>query len=169
MAGVIMEPLITLVVVTLALLAAGRLGIRVLRPWPIALRGGLAAMFVLTGVSHFVGMRERLIAMVPEVLPAPDVIVAVTGLLELAGAIGLLIPRVAPWAAGGLTLLLIGMFPANVHLALTGADLDPSDELLPRTMLQVVFVAAAVTALVTSLRSARVPERESIAEPAEAA
>lgn len=39
-----MEPLITLVVVvTLALLAAGALGVRRFFPWPVALRGGLAA------------------------------------------------------------------------------------------------------------------------------
>jgi hypothetical protein len=52
-----MEPLVVLVVVTGALLAAGKAGVARLRPWSVALRGGLAAMFVLTGVAHFVGKR----------------------------------------------------------------------------------------------------------------
>ena len=154
-----MEPLITLVGVTLILLTLGVLGVRRLRPWPVALRGGLAAMFTLTGVAHFVGMRDELIAMVPPFLPAPELLVTITGLLELGGAIGLLIPRTAALAAGGLTLLLIAMFPANVHLALTGTDVAPMQELLPRTVLQVVFIAATVTACVTSVRAGRAPAR----------
>lgn len=145
-----MEPLITLIAVTLLLLVIGAAGVRRLRPWPVALRGGLAAMFTLTGVAHFVGMRKELIEMVPPFLPAPELLVDVTGVLELAGAAGLLIPRFAPWAAGGLTLMLIAIFPANVHLALTGTELEPHQELLPRTLLQLVFLGATVTAGVTS-------------------
>ncbi|GAB2503725.1 DoxX family protein [Nocardiopsis aegyptia] len=147
-----MEPLITLVGVTLVLWAAGALGVRPLRPWPVALRGGLAAMFTLTGVVHFVGMREELVAMVPPALPAPELLVTVTGVLELAGAAGLLWSRTAPWAAAGLAALLVAMFPANVHLALTGTDLPPHQELLPRTAMQVVFLAAATAVVVDRLR-----------------
>src|SRR5690606_27541926 len=110
-----MEPLITLIAVTALLLAAGALGVRALRPWPVAVRGGLAAMFVLTGGAHFIGMREELIAMVPPALPAPGLLVTVTGVLELAGAAALLWRRTAPWSAAGLSVLLVAMFPANVH------------------------------------------------------
>ncbi|MEG6589313.1 hypothetical protein [Paenibacillus barengoltzii] len=85
-----MEPLITLIVVTLVILALGAAGVKRLRTWPVALRGGNAAMFVLTGTVHFVGMREELISMVPPVLPYPGFIVTLTGVLELAGALGLL-------------------------------------------------------------------------------
>jgi uncharacterized membrane protein len=148
-----MEPLITLIAVTLLLLVIGAAGARRLRHWPVALRGGLAAMFTLTGVAHFVGMREALIEMVPPFLPAPELLVDVTGVLELAGAAGLLIPRFAPWAAGGLTLMLIAIFPANVQLALTSTELEPHQELLPRTLLQLAFLAATITAGVTSLRA----------------
>jgi hypothetical protein len=67
-----MEPLITLIAVTLLLLAIGAAGVRRLRPRSVALRGGLAAMFTLTGVAHFVGMREALIEMVPPFPPRPN-------------------------------------------------------------------------------------------------
>lgn len=139
-----MEPLIALVVVSLGVLVAGRLGVQRLRPWPVALRGGLAAMFTLTGVVHFVYMREELIRMVPPALPRADLLVTVTGVLELAGALGLLLRRTAPWAAAGLTLLLVAMFPANVH-----AD----EELVSRSLLQVVFLAATITVAVSGFRS----------------
>ena len=43
--------------------------------------------------------------------------------LVVAGAIGLLWPRTVPWAAGGLTALLVAMFPANVYAALEGLTL----------------------------------------------
>lgn len=148
-----MEPLITLIAVTLVLLVIGAAGVRRLRDWPVALRGGVAAMFTLTGISHFVGMREALIEMVPPFLPAPELLVDVTGVLELAGAAGLLLRRLAPLAAGGLTLMLITIFPANVHLALTGGELEPHDELQPRTLLQLVFLAATITAGVTNFRA----------------
>ncbi|GAA1076781.1 DoxX family protein [Nocardiopsis composta] len=153
-----MEPLITLIAVTALLLAAGALGVRALRPWPVAVRGGLAAMFVLTGGAHFIGMREELIAMVPPALPAPGLLVTVTGVLELAGAAALLWRRTAPWSAAGLSVLLVAMFPANVHLALNGPPTGMvSDELLPRTLMQIVFLAATVSVAAAHRGELRLP------------
>lgn len=143
-----MAPLITLVTATLVLRAAGALGFRPLREWHPVLRGGLAAMFVVTGVSHFAGMREDLIAMVPPALPRADLLVSLTGVLELAGAAGLLYRRTAPWAAGGLALLLVAMFPANVYAAAAGLELGSTTmPLLPRTLLQLLFLGAALAVL----------------------
>jgi uncharacterized membrane protein len=138
-----MAPLIALVVVTSVLLLAGALGVRRLS-LPVALRGGLAVMFVLTGGAHFVGLREELIAMVPPFLPAPGLLVTVTGVLELVGAAALLWSRTAGWSALGLTAMLVAMFPANVHRALSG-PVSWDDQLVPRTLMQVVFLAATVT------------------------
>ena len=150
-----MAPLMFLVGGTLAGLVAGRAGVRRLRPWPAALRGGLALMFTVTGISHFVGMRQELIDMVPPALPAPEFLVTATGVLELAGAAALLHRRTAPWAAGGLSLMLVGMFPANVHLALNGTDLPLEDRLIPRTGMQLVFLAAALAVAAHYAREAR--------------
>jgi uncharacterized membrane protein len=144
-------PLITLIAVTALVLGLGALGVQALRPWPVAVRGGLAAMFTLTGVVHFVYMREELIAMVPPALPAPGLLVTITGVLELAGAAGLLLPRTAPWAAGGLSLLLVAMFPANVHAALEGTG----TALLPRTLMQMLFLAATLAVVAHHLQARR--------------
>ncbi|GHJ56683.1 hypothetical protein Nm8I071_59900 [Nonomuraea sp. TT08I-71] len=141
-----MAPLIALVAGTAAARLAGLLGLAALDGWHPALRVGLALMFLLTGVAHFASRRADLIAMVPLSLPRPDLLVTVTGVLELAGALALLAPVTARWAAAGLALLMVAMFPANVSAArrrrtLAGRPVTP---LGARTALQIVFVAAAV-------------------------
>ncbi|RXZ68002.1 DoxX family protein [Agromyces albus] len=151
-----MEPLIALLAVTGALLLIGAAGVRWLRPWTVPLRGGLAAMFVLTGVSHFVGMRGELIEMVPPWVPAPELVITVTGVLELLGAAGLLVRRTAPLAAGALALMLVAMFPANVYAALEGIASTTADYLLPRTLIQIVFLAALLAVVVSHVHAARV-------------
>jgi uncharacterized membrane protein len=161
-----MAPLVVLLFVTLLLRGWG-LRVAALGGWHPALRGGLAAMFILTGVSHFAGMRDDLVAMVPPALPNPGLLVTLTGLLELAGAAGLLHRRTAPWAAGGLALLLVAMFPANVYAAVEGLTLNgsPAMDLLPRSALQLVFLAAALAVLRPYLTGRRRPSQERDATP----
>ncbi|MGW1614039.1 DoxX family protein [Streptomyces sp. NPDC002285] len=154
-----MEPLVTLVAVTGLLLLAGALGaIRLRRP-TTALRGGLAAMFTLTAGAHFVGMRDELVAMVPPALPAPGLLVTLTGIAEFACALGLLWSRTTRLSAAVLSAMLVAMFPANVHAA-TG-DVPWYDELGPRTAMQTVFLAATITVLARHSRTAT----ETPAEP----
>ncbi|WP_333619987.1 DoxX family protein [Dietzia sp.] len=153
-----MEPLIVLVATTSAVFVVRK----VLRPkqkaWRLGLAGGLAAMFTVTGGAHFVAMREELVAMVPPALPAPGVLVIITGLLELAGAAGLMWRRTRNAAAAGPGPMLLSMLPANVHLALTGTDLPWIDELGLRTALQLFFLAAEGGVLAGGRRrAARVP------------
>lgn len=150
-----MEPLITLVVVTLVIRGIGAIGVRRLNSWDVALRVGLAAMFVLTGGAHFVGLRSEMIAMVPPALPMPGLLVTVTGILEFAGAAGLLWRRTAPLAAGCLWVLLIVMFPSNVYAAQQGIADGPFEQLLPRTVIQLVFLAATAMVVLSAIRRRR--------------
>ena len=113
-----MEPLYILTTVSAVTLLLGATGLHRLRPlrsWHVALRVGLAAMFTFTGVAHFgaFGMRDDLVAMVPDVLPARELLVTITGALELAGALGLLLSATTPLAAAGLTLLLVSHVPGQ--------------------------------------------------------
>ena len=91
----------------------GFAGIGLFTTWEQSARVALATMFLFTAVSHFAPMKTDLIAMVPPGLPRPDLLVLITGLTEVAGAVGLLIPPLRFWAACGLMLLLIVMLPAN--------------------------------------------------------
>jgi uncharacterized membrane protein len=113
--------------------------------WSGALRIALAVMFAFTAVSHFhPGTRSDLIRMVPASLPAPALLVTVTGVLELLGAIGLLVPQTLPLAAYSLIALLVAMFPANVHAAREGLMVAGrrATPLLWRLPLQVFWIAA---------------------------
>ncbi|MEU9609771.1 DoxX family protein [Streptomyces sp. NPDC048057] len=141
-----MEPLIALIIGFVGARLAGFAGVDALDDWQTALRVGLSLMFLFTAVAHFEPkLRAQLIDMVPPALPRPDLLVTVTGLLEVAGALCLLVPATAPWAAAGLAALMIVMFPANVSAA--RRRIAQGDPIGPRTAFQVVYIAAAVLAI----------------------
>ena len=114
--------------------------------WQPALRGALAAMFLLTGIAHFGSRRAGFVEMVPSRLPRPALLVTVTGVLELAGALGLLLAPTYRLAAGCLAVLLVLLFPANIHAARSGARLaGKAVTPLPlRTAMQVLYVGSCL-------------------------
>jgi uncharacterized membrane protein len=142
-----MAPLIVLIVVSLVARALGWAGAGYVAAWPSAVAVGLAAMFLMTALTHFIPPERRagLIAIVPPKIPAPAVAVTVTGLLELAGAIGLLVTPLRPAAAIGLGLLLVAMFPANIYAATEQRHPSaPHTPLVPRLAYQLIFLAACL-------------------------
>lgn len=76
----------------------------------------MVAFMVVSGVAHF-AVVDAYAAMVPAALPAPRLLVWISGVAELAGGIGLLIPSLRRAAAIGIILLLVAVFPANVNMA----------------------------------------------------
>jgi uncharacterized membrane protein len=117
-------------------------GVTLFASWLESARFALATMFVFTAVSHFAPMRKELIAMVPPSLPRPDLLVYATGILELAGAGGLLFDATRFWAACGLILLMALMLPANVSAAHRGIEIRgrPTTPLWLRVPMQILFV-----------------------------
>jgi len=105
-------------------------------------------MFLLTASAHWGKRRRDLIAMVPAVFPRADLSVSFTGVLEILGAVGLLIPSTAPLAATCLAVLLIAIFPANIRAAHEHLKIgDTSATALPlRALLQLVFITALIIA-----------------------
>jgi len=138
--------MIPLYVMLVAIASARAIGAFVWAPlndWQAAVRVGLAVMFVFTGLAHFTSTRTDLIHMVPPQLPFPALLVTLTGVAELAGAVGLLFPSTAPLAAYGMMLLLIAMFPANLYAARTGHTVRgrPHTPLAIRLPLQLLWIA----------------------------
>ncbi|MEO5988059.1 MAG: FlgD immunoglobulin-like domain containing protein [Candidatus Eisenbacteria bacterium] len=134
--------LIILVAATVLARLVGQLGVLPLREWHGATRVGLAVMFCVTGGAHFTGMRADMIRMVPPVVPNPGFMVTLTGICEILGGIGLLVPRTRHVAAGALIVLLMAVLPANIHAALSGITFQgaPAIPLVPRIALQVVLI-----------------------------
>ncbi|MBD8077965.1 DoxX family protein [Cellulosimicrobium arenosum] len=138
-----------LVLVTGTTRALGALGVAPLDDWRTALCCGLAALFLVTASGRLVPrVRADLVAMVPPRLPAPGLLVALTGALEALGAVGLLVPATSQVAAVCLALLLVVMTPANVWAArhggrLGGRPITPLGRRLTEQALYLVACAAA--------------------------
>jgi uncharacterized membrane protein len=141
-----MAVIVTLVLGTLSARLIGWLGVDYVDSWPQAVAVGLAAMFVMTGVAHFVpAMRRDMIAIVPPRLPAAELLVTITGVLELLGAAGLLYPATRVAAAVCLFALMLVMFPANVYAArIPNPPKSMTSRLDVRTAEEIVFLGAAV-------------------------
>ena len=76
----------------------------------------LAVFFVVAGSLHFLFPRPYL-RMMPPFLPWPQTLVWISGAAEIVGGVGLLLPYWRRFAAYGLVVLLIAVFPANVYMA----------------------------------------------------
>ena len=144
-----MAVIVTLVLGTLGARLVGLLGPEnwdYVNGWPQAFAVGLAAMFVMTGIAHFVpAMRRDMIAIVPPRLPAAGLLVTITGALELLGAAGLLYPPTRVAAAVCLFVLMLVMFPANIYAArMPNRPKSMTSRLDVRTAEEVVYLAAAV-------------------------
>lgn len=102
----------------------------------------LAVAFVAAGIGHFI-IPDVYVAMMPDYLPWHLALVYLSGVAEIAGGVGVLIPQVRRLAGWGLIALLLAVFPANVHLALhpeSWPDVSPT-ALWIRLPFQILFIA----------------------------
>ena len=115
----------------------------------------LAAVFVGMGISHFVPAPQKtMAAMIPPPLRwkgvfRPRNLVILSGLCEIAGGIGLVIPWTTTVAGICLVVLLVALFPANAYAAAHrerfGAVAIP---LVPRLIGQLVLIALVIVAII---------------------
>lgn len=106
----------------------------------------LAALFAFAGTMHFI-IPDQYVRVMPPWLPLHRELVYLSGVLEIAGGLGLLIPRMRRAAGIGLILLLIAVWPANLQMLLNaragGASTWAQLALLLRLPLQLVLMAWA--------------------------
>jgi uncharacterized membrane protein len=86
------------------------------QPGRTAARWLLAVCYAVAGYLHL-HSPGAFLPIVPDWVPLPRATVLATGGCELAGALGLLIPRVRRAAAIGLALYAVCVFPANIKHA----------------------------------------------------
>ena len=75
----------------------------------------IAALFIVAGAAHFV-IPDRYLSIMPPWMPHRMGLVYLSGLLEIAGGAGVLIPNLRKAAGIGLIALLIAVFPANIQM-----------------------------------------------------
>ncbi len=110
------------------------------------LRWVLTVFMVAAGLNHFYNPAPYL-GMMPDALPAHALLVQISGVAEILGGLGLILPQTRRLAAWGLIALLLAVFPANLNMALNHLPLGttevPSWALWARLPLQVVLIAWA--------------------------
>jgi uncharacterized membrane protein len=110
-------------------------------------RALVAIAMVAIGIAHFTSP-DGFVAIVPQVLPAPLLLVQISGACEILGGLGLLVRPVQVAAAWGLVALYVAVFPANVNMAVhhihqLGGLAVPEWALWVRLPFQAVFVGVA--------------------------
>jgi uncharacterized membrane protein len=137
-------------------------------PWPIRHRNyrraaaaiGLGLVFLFTASGHFV-RADAMADMIPPVFPARDILVFLTGLLEIVVACGLFVPRTRRTAGVLAVAMLIAFFPFNVYAALQHVDMGGHawgpTYLLIRTPLQAILIAWAYWFTIRSTSAAGEP------------
>jgi uncharacterized membrane protein len=107
----------------------------------------VAVVFIIAGISHFAPSVQRtMAAMIPPRLRftgwrSPSNLVIFTGVCEILGGIGLLVPATRVTSGVALAVFLVAVFPANAYAARHkerfGAVAIP---LIPRLIGQVVLI-----------------------------
>lgn len=133
--------LIILFVSLLIFRALGAVGVPLFSTWMDCTRWALAVMFLFTSSAHFTKMRHDFARMMPKAIPNPMAMVYFTGVCEILGAIGILVPRTRSLAGLCLCIFLICVLPANVKAARESLTIGgrPATELWLRVPMQVLF------------------------------
>jgi uncharacterized membrane protein len=107
----------------------------------------LATIMIGIGLLHF-AMPGPFVSIVPASLPNPYALVIISGVFEILGGVGLLVPRARRAASYGLVALYLAVFPANINMVVhpeLGRGI-PEWSLWARLPLQFVLIAWALWA-----------------------
>lgn len=130
------------------------------KQYKFALSGRIAmsAMLVLTAVGHFLFTRGMAM-MLPDFVPYRIELVYLTGIIELAAAIGLLLPKYSKTTAWFLIIFFIVLLPANIYAAMHHVNLQTAafdgsgpDYLWFRIPLQLFFIVWVYLSAIYSKR-----------------
>lgn len=119
-----------------------------------AAKAGVSLFFLVTAAAHFL-VTDTMTQMIPPSIPGRREIILLTGFFEIAGAIGIWIPRLARITGWALIAMLVGVLPSNIYGAfarvpLAGHDLGPV-YLLLRVPFQFLLIAWVYWAVELSL------------------
>lgn len=109
--------------------------------WQLASLLLIGLLFIAAGVNHFVNPGFYL-KITPDFIPWPLALIYLSGVFEILGGIGVLIPHLRPAAGWGLIALLIAVSPVHVDMLLH-ADKFPEVSvwaLIARLLLQPLLI-----------------------------
>ncbi len=110
----------------------------------IILRWLATIFFLIAGAMHFV-IPEFYLAMMPPFIPFQSFFVVLTGIAEMAGGVGLQIPKLRKLTGLLMIAMLVAIFPANIYVAIAQPALPDitysSGSMWWRLLLQPLFIA----------------------------
>lgn len=109
------------------------------------LRVLVALPLFISGVAHFL-RTTGFAAMIPPPFPHPELLVLVSGVLELAGGIGLLLPKTSRAAAVCLAMMMVALFPANAYAAGQTIEGLHMPSVPVRTAMQMIYIVLLLVA-----------------------
>lgn len=118
------------------------------KEYKFALSGriALAAMFITTGIAHFVFVKGMSL-MLPDFIPYKFTLVYFTGVIELIAAVGILVPKYRKTTGWLLILFLVLIIPSNIYATIKHVNLEDAtfdgagpDYLWYRIPLQIFFI-----------------------------
>ena len=83
----------------------------------------MSLLYVIVGIKHFTNT-DFFVNIVPSIINYKEEVVLVSGLIEVILGILLLFNQTRKFAAWGIILLLIAVFPANIYLYLSETARD---------------------------------------------
>lgn len=110
--------------VLLVAFAISLVGVKVFSDeWGYLVAGNMAmaVMLLFTAIGHF-AFKKGMAMMLPNFIPLKVQVVLLTGLIEIAAAVGLLIPSLRETTAILLITFFVLILPANIYAALKGVD-----------------------------------------------
>jgi uncharacterized membrane protein len=112
----------------------------------LLLRILVALPLLFSGIAlHF--LRPAMVAsMIPPIFPARYFLAVFTGILEIAGAIGLFVPRIRRPAALWTAWMMVAIIPANIYVAGKTIAGNPMPSIPIRTAMQVVYIVLVLLA-----------------------
>jgi uncharacterized membrane protein len=122
--------------------ALGALGIPIFDSWSSSTRFALAVMFLFTSCAHFNKVRHDLARMMPKIFLNPMGLVYFTGVCEILGAIGIVVPQTRSLAGLWLVVFLLAILPANIAAARQRVTIGgrPATPLWLRIPMQILFI-----------------------------
>jgi len=109
----------------------------------------MGLFFIVAGANHFVSP-DFYQTIMPPFLPWPVALIYISGVAEILGGAGVLVPWSRPFAGWGLIALLIAVFPANIYAVIHSISSNPLVKILliARLPFQAVLIAWVYTSCI---------------------
>ena len=112
-----MSPVYVVLALALTARLLGTLGVIDIGSWVGAARLATGLTFIVMGAAHFTSIRHDVAKLVPSAIPRPALVVALLGIWQIVGGVGILVSPARRISAVALVVLLLLKLPANVRIA----------------------------------------------------